>query len=333
VLNAEREHDNHSFPGMVVDAIVLCLLLAAVTIVATRFLSWSNASAVLLGQSAFPVVMLVAWAALVITVWRGQPIRAGLAILLCVAHLAALQPALRDHETPVWAKQATTFRLVSSNVYFENTDPDLGPTLAGLQADVAVFCEFPDSIAKRLSNDGALDRFEFRATDGLSPTNVAIYSRYPFVGTPRSIGLKTGPEHLLAVDVNVRGTIVRVIGVHPSPGLDRGHAAFLETMRVLREEVRQSPYPIVLAGDFNGSRWVPAVGELFGAGLTSAHEAAGHGLSSSWPVVSWGPIFMRLDHVLYSKDVSAVKVVDAVVPGSDHRAIVADLALRRRGSP
>jgi endonuclease/exonuclease/phosphatase (EEP) superfamily protein YafD len=102
---------------------------------------------------------------------------------------------------------------------------------------------------------------------------------------------------------------------------------------VLREEVRQSPYPIVLAGDFNGSRWVPAVGELFGAGLTSAHEAKGFGLSSSWPEASWVPIFMRLDHVLYNKDVAATSVVDAVIPGSDHRAIVADLALKPSGSP
>jgi endonuclease/exonuclease/phosphatase (EEP) superfamily protein YafD len=126
----------------------------------------------------------------------------------------------------------------------------------------------------------------------------------------------------------VNDVVVRVIAVHPAPGLNDQYPAFLETMRVLREEVRQSPYPIVLAGDFNGSRWVPAVGELFGAGLTSAHEAMGYGLSSSWPEGGRVPIFMRLDQVLYNDRVAATHLNDAIVPGSDHRAIVVDLLVR-----
>ncbi len=332
-VSGDHTDRGYSFPGMVLDAIVLCLLLAAATIVATRFLSWSNASIVLLGQSAFPIAMLVAWVALVVTVWRGQPIRAGLAVLLCATHLFSLRPALHEHDVPAWAKRAPTFRLVSSNVYFQNNDRGLGRALVGLRGDVVVFCEFQASIEDRLRREGALDRYGFHTSDGMTPTNIAIYSRYPFANPPRLITLKKGLERVLVADIMVEGVIVRVVAVHPAPGLDSAHAAFLETMRALREEVRQSPYPVVLAGDFNGSRWVPAVGELFGAGLTSAHEARGFGLSGSWPQGGTVPMFMRLDHVLYSSDVASTRLVDAIMPGSDHRAIVVDLAVRSRGSP
>ena len=39
---------------------------------------------------------------------------------------------------------------------------------------------------------------------------------------------------------------------------------------------------------------------------------------------------MRLDHVLYGNGVTAVRLEDLVLPGTDHRGVAVDLAVRPR---
>jgi endonuclease/exonuclease/phosphatase (EEP) superfamily protein YafD len=328
---ARYENDEESVWGVVVDIVTLAVLLGCGVLAATRFLSWSNASFVILGQSAFPLAMLPVWFALAVTVWKAQPLRTVAATVLCVVHLAAMRPAWGSDPTPKWTtgESVASLRLLSANIFLRNADPQLGESIAGLNPDVIVFAEFGPENEVRLRNEGVFETLPFSVSDGPNSTNLTLYSRFPFASAPRTIPVPTdGSNKVLIVDIDLGPQIVRVVGVHPPPGLGSDHPAFLQTMRVLREEVRQSPHPIVLAGDFNGSRWVPAVGELLGAGLTSSHEALGYGLSASWPEGVVIPPFMRLDHVLYGDGIAAVKLADVVLKGSDHRGIVVDLKVR-----
>lgn len=330
----EWDDEGRGVLGILVDVAVLLAMLAGVAIVGTRFVSWSDASIVMLMQAALPLTMLPMWLALVVTVWKVQPIRLGIAAILCASHLFAMKPAAFGSPVPTWvttADQRASFRLVAANTYFRNDHPGLGPKLASLDADVLVFSEFQETVQTNLAASGGLAAFPFSANDGTEKVNVAVYSRFEFVGAPRTVALKAPrAAQLLIVDVRHPTATVRVIAVHPEPGLGESYPAFIETMRTLREEVRQSPHPIVLAGDFNGNRWVPAVGELFAAGLTSAHESRGYGLSASWPEGGSLPRVLKLDHVLYSDGLAAVGVSDLVLPGSDHLAAVVDLAVRRQ---
>ncbi len=327
------EDRDRSLMSVLVDVVVLLAMLAAAIVVVTRFLSWSDASIVMLMQASLPLAMLPVWCALVVTVWKSQPIRLGISLILCMSHLLAVRPAAQSRAMPNWVtavERREPLRVVAANTFFRNNDPGLGPKLANLKGDVLVFSEFSETVQPNLEGSGVLSSFPFSATDGAPPHNVAIYSRYDFVGQPRTVALKAPrAAQLLIVDVQHPTATVRIIAVHPEPGLGAAYPAYVEFMRALREEVRQSPHPIVLAGDFNGNRWVPAVGELFGAGMTSAHEAHGYGLSSSWPVGGSIPRFIRLDHVLYSSQLAAVSVSDVRLPGSDHLAAVVDLAVRK----
>ncbi len=312
------------------DLFVLLSLLFGAVIVGSRFLGWSDASIVMLGQSALPVALLPVWFALAVTVFRSHPVRGGMALLLCVFHIFSIRPALGRDEVPQWAASAKTLRVVSSNALNANGDPGYGTGIAKLNADVLVFAEFSTLVERGLRNAGALDQYQFEARDSLEYTNVAVFSKFAFDRPPRLVPLTYPGTELVVVDVLVGGQTVRVVGVHPASGLGIDYRAFVETMQLLREEVRQTPYPIVVAGDFNGSRWVPAVGELFGAGLTSSHEALGYGLSASWPEGMRISRFMRIDHVLYGNGLAALKVQDPLLPGTDHRAIAVDLAIRPR---
>jgi hypothetical protein len=53
----------------------------------------------------------------------------------------------------------------------------------------------------------------------------------------------------------------------------------------------------------------------------------GRGFSTSWPVAWDLPPFVRLDHALLRPGVVPTGVRELHVPGSDHRGLVADLAL------
>jgi endonuclease/exonuclease/phosphatase family metal-dependent hydrolase len=66
-------------------------------------------------------------------------------------------------------------------------------------------------------------------------------------------------------------------------------------------------------------------------GLTDAHEDRGKGLSRSWPLTGTklahlGPL-LRLDHALVNRTAAVESVKDVHVPGSDHLAFEAQLAI------
>ena len=86
--------------------------------------------------------------------------------------------------------------------------------------------------------------------------------------------------------------------------------------------------PLVVAGDLNADRDHALFRGLLDTGLWDAHDSVGRGLARTWP--SALPL-LHLDHVLVRDGQGGQLVVTAVreerVPGSDHRAVVTDLAV------
>ena len=84
--------------------------------------------------------------------------------------------------------------------------------------------------------------------------------------------------------------------------------------------------PTVLAGDYNATRWHPAMRKIMDGPFVDAHEEVGKGLTSSWPanfiprsirfLQPFAP-FARLDHALVH-DVGVASVTDGHAAGSDH---------------
>jgi endonuclease/exonuclease/phosphatase (EEP) superfamily protein YafD len=99
--------------------------------------------------------------------------------------------------------------------------------------------------------------------------------------------------------------------------------------------VRRLDGPLVLAGDFNATLDHRPMRQLLAAGLSDAARQSNAGWQATWPadersgrLVPFGLGLMTLDHVLFSADFSAVSTSTHEVPRSDHRALVARLALR-----
>jgi endonuclease/exonuclease/phosphatase (EEP) superfamily protein YafD len=345
-----RSHDDSDGqrPGAAfVDVVsALIIVFGAVTML-TRLIGWRGSQYAVLMHAALPLTLLPVWFALALTAWRGQPIRFVLSALLCVTYGFSVYPALAGYTAPDFAVGPRVpdrqLRIFASNVYIDNNN-DIGPAILSTSPDVMVLSEFSKPIEAKLKRAGVFNGFGYVADNGGEGVGrTLIYSRLPFAAAPRVINIPGDPvpgAALIVAEVQLAdGTAVRVIGAHPYPLTVKGaDLAFTATVRALQDEVRRARAeqtlmggtPVVIAGDLNGTRWLPATGQLFDNGLTSTHEAMGYGLSASWPKGLKIPRFMRLDHAFFSGPIAPLSVADVVVPGSDHQGFVAEYVVAPR---
>jgi endonuclease/exonuclease/phosphatase (EEP) superfamily protein YafD len=228
------------------------------------------------------------------------------------------------------ATDAPILRIAQSNAYFKNATPNQAAiTLMALDVDVLAVTEYDVDVAKALTALGVDNRYPFRVDHAPNNRNgVALFSRYRIIAsTVEPIGGQFGVNATIDLD----GTEVRIIVVHPLPGVDRSALAQWHRDLATFADLATSPGPpTVMVGDFNSSRWHPAFREMLDDGLIDAHEQLGRGFSRSWPNGSLIPRFVRLDHALLGHGVSAVSIRDLKVPGSDHLGFVVEVAITAR---
>lgn len=137
---------------------------------------------------------------------------------------------------------------------------------------------------------------------------------------------------LAAARVLVGGVEVTVVAVHTvaptNPAkVERWRAGFAAAAEIVAE----APGPVVLAGDWNATLAHGPMRDLLrgaaGRPLVDAHTAAGRWRAGTWP--TWLPVQTAgLDRVLVTPDVTVRSIRELRAPGSDHLAVVADLAVR-----
>ena len=84
--------------------------------------------------------------------------------------------------------------------------------------------------------------------------------------------------------------------------------------------------PTILAGDFNATADHAAFRDVLDSGYTDAAIANGDGMVATWQH-SLLPLPVTLDHVLTDSEITAVETSTCDIPGSDHRALLAELVL------
>ncbi len=100
-----------------------------------------------------------------------------------------------------------------------------------------------------------------------------------------------------------------------------------DQVALIRESIENSPYPVILAGDFNS---VPNSYEYYhlSDGLEDAFLTAGKGSATSFHDYKF-PI--RIDYVFSSKSLSAVSYkVDRSVSLSDHYPVIVKFSTRNK---
>ncbi|MGI9021392.1 MAG: endonuclease/exonuclease/phosphatase family protein [Solirubrobacterales bacterium] len=83
----------------------------------------------------------------------------------------------------------------------------------------------------------------------------------------------------------------------------------------------------IVAGDFNATLDHDALRDVIGRGYRDAAEAAGVGLEPTWPNGRLFPPQVTIDHVLVDERAAVAGADVLELPGSDHRAVLAEVLL------
>jgi len=298
------------------------VVLALLAVVAVRAFGLERGSALALLVGALPLTLLPAYAVLALAAALRRRVLAAGASLLVVAHMLVIAPALGADPLPPGAEQAPQLRVVTANLYVLNPDPAAaGRALLFLEPDVLVVPELSAEGLAGLRAAGVLAALPHAVTELRGgPETVGLFSRLPLQDiTTREAGGRALPRATVTVD----GQDVRVLTAHPLPPISVLHDFWRASLADLRDEAADVDLPVVVAGDFNADRDHAAFRDLLATGLRDAHDSRGRGLVRTWPASA--PV-LHLDHVLVRGPV-VLDVREATIPGSDHKAVIADLAV------
>ncbi|MEU6243793.1 endonuclease/exonuclease/phosphatase family protein [Streptomyces sp. NPDC047024] len=268
--------------------------------------------------------VLVLVLVLAVRALRSRPVIV-LAALLAAAHVALLVPrfVLDRQQIPSGAAE---LRVATLNTHVGKADAAAVVRLVRSERiDVLAVEELPSTGVAALAKAGLGKVLPYRE---LHPENdSSLYSRLPLThGGPLKADT-AWPQ--TTARVTVGGRTVRLVAVHTYYPL--GDATrWGRDMTALTEVARADGPDTVFLGDFNASLDHARMRTLLtSGGLTDSHAELGSGWARTWPVgKSPIPPLVQLDHVLHGSGLAALSVTERTVPGTDHRAVVARLALR-----
>jgi len=302
---------------------LVVLLLGALVLLRAAGTEQGTLPVLLVGT--LPLVLLLAWPVLLVAGLRRDR-RLGLAAVALVAvHLLVLAPAVVASPAP--PPDAPRLRVAVANLYVLNPDPRrTGEALRALALDVLVVPELTAAGLAGLRASGLTEDLPYALVPGeAAQETVGLFSRHPL----SAVALRSGAGRLLPrATVQVGGRQVRVLAAHTLPPVTVLQRDWRRGLRDLAAEVRETRLPVVVVGDLNADRDHGAFRPLLGTGLVDAADERGRGLQGTWPARV--PL-LHLDHVLVRGGTGAGVVPADVrtvrLPGTDHRAVVADLAL------
>jgi vancomycin resistance protein VanJ len=203
------------------------------------------------------------------------------------------------------------------------------PVLRASGADVIALQEVGRRQAPFLEGE-LREEYPYRAIHGLDVPGKAILSRHPILES-QLFELGSSRPYLRA-RIDVDGVVLTVVSVHvPIADVALGpFGSARSDIAILARLAADSP-PALLAGDFNAVTGSVELAVARDAGLFDAFATAGSGLGFTFPVPfryrgSPVPPLARIDHVLHTPDMHAVRARLGADGGSDHYPLVVDLA-------
>jgi endonuclease/exonuclease/phosphatase (EEP) superfamily protein YafD len=266
-----------------------------------------------------------AWLAAVLLRGRGPSATAAIA---GAALTTALAPRAMPRRQP--AADGPALRVLTANLLVGRAAETLIVDLARrTRADVLFVQELTEDAVSRLKLAGLGDLLPNEVTDVRANTarGSGIYARYPLSG-----GLSLAPTTIAQPTARLdlpSGQPVQLVCVHlraPSPPWRAG------AVDRWRSDLSVLPPPgdplVIMAGDFNGSLDHAYFRALLRSGYADAASQAGIGLVPTWgPEPRGRPALLAIDHVLVDPRCAVRAASVHALPGSDHRAVYAELRL------
>ncbi|GAA3202935.1 endonuclease/exonuclease/phosphatase family protein [Nonomuraea roseoviolacea] len=217
-------------------------------------------------------------------------------------------------------------RVLTLNMLFGRADPDAVMDLVHrLDPDVLSTQELTPGAVEELDALGLKTLMPHRVLQAeWSATGSGLFSKHPLVAMPELA--PTVGHHMPAARIALPGgAAIEFVDVHPYPPLGPQAVEWSEALGRLpsasKDVVR------VLAGDFNASLDHAPMRGVLSRGYKDAADQVGAGLVPTWPANKRVPPIITIDHVLVDHRVGVREVSVHTVPGTDHRAVFAELAV------
>ena len=214
------------------------------------------------------------------------------------------------------------------------------------QVDVLCLQEFLDD--SRFTADSIGELFSRRMPYFVSEGNGAVASRYPILDCKYVRFPDTSNDYLRA-DLLVEGDTVRIFSVHLQTSgiaqlrrrfqkdynreapvdsmlgaVDRNSRIRAAQVREIRAETDASPYPVILAGDFNDTPSSYTYREMKGA-LTDGFRRCGNGYGGTFRYLGG---LLRIDYIFYDDTFECVRYYMPSETVSDHKVVIAELRFK-----
>jgi endonuclease/exonuclease/phosphatase (EEP) superfamily protein YafD len=193
--------------------------------------------------------------------------------------------------------------------------------------ELVILQETTPTFLAALDATGAVADLPYRITAvRTDPFAAAMISRWPL--TEDDIMANGGRPFLLRATVRVGETDVRIFGVHAVAAVAGDREGWIEDLRMVRRAVAVESRPVLVVGDFNATWNHRAFRALLDEGLTDAAAARGRPFQMTWPRdLGWVPPLTRIDHVLTTDGLVVTRIGVGEGRGSDHRPLIADVAV------
>ncbi len=244
----------------------------------------------------------------------------------CVGFSLVMAPLFVPGPQPSPTPAGPRLRVMTANVQFGLAEAAAVVRLARAEeVDVLGVQELTPEFHDALVAEGIEDLLPHAVVDAQpGASGTGLYSRHTVERVDHDVaGEHENPTGLIDVP---DGRPVQVTVVHPVPPvLDGGLADWRRTFKSLPRPRGGGPVHLLI-GDFNATVDQPTMRALLEDGYVDAAGATGRGWEATWRARRLGP-GLAIDHVLVDRSTGIDGVSVHGVPGSDHRAVVADLRL------
>ncbi|MCZ4497816.1 MAG: hypothetical protein JWQ74_369 [Marmoricola sp.] len=257
---------------------------------------------------------------------RAANVLLALAVLGVSFHLALLAPSYVGSHP----KGPVVLTVVSLNLRLGQGDAvDAVRFLDEQKAQAVVLEEVTPLEYGKLLAAGISGRLPYRiGAPGPDANGTLIFSAYPLSDAARV------PLHHGSYQVRVAApTPFWLVGVHVAQPIS-SPSDWRADWGVLNEVVPALDGPVVLAGDFNTTLDHDTMRSLLGKGFADAARESNAGWQPTWPSGRGDYLLpnrvglLAIDHVLVRGSYGVVATLTRGIAGTDHRALVARLALR-----
>ena len=249
-------------------------------------------------------------------------------LALIGAHVVLVAPDFTSGDVAQNASNVSrSVRIFNANLFASNATPQgIIDELLASDADCVTLQELSPRWQRLLEQQGVFDRYPHKMMLPVSNNfGLALLSKTPL--EDEQIVFTEGVPVMLAT-VRVDEAPLRICVWHPVPpaGLTiwrtwtRQYAWLFETIKDISQ-------PLVIVGDFNATQYSQQLQRLEAAEFCSAHKLCGRGTSTTYP--NGNPPFMpiRIDHLFLSPGVTCLDIREGIGLGSDHRPLIAEIAL------